>query len=307
MEAELLRLADAVYEGIVDLSVDSSTLDSRWEQLRRTRHQLMVMTGMPVQPYAPAMGYGQMDAVYSGWQDGGAAETPAEPISWKQKLLEAVTKRNKGGLAKGDFVYETVDDPSGGYYSTISSQSNQLTASYSSQTMAKSKRDAEQEAAMIALQSEFPEFFNQLNYAGQPNGQTGKKRKLAEVPADPMNPKSKLTASLFLLLERNPAKDDMTFDTNEVDGGFTSTLTMPNYDPTSSWHGQGANRKEAETAACDVALTELAPTLEPLQQAHKEKKARLNREKLGEMKEKLQAKKMAKDNASVDQQAAVAE
>jgi len=307
LEAALVQIADALHAGALDLNVDVNMLDSKYQQLKSTRAQVLASYGVSV-PEQAAPGNPDMSMKGAGayrQQKGGKPRQSIMPaksnsmvptistdeqgnIVWRNALFQACTKRSKAAPQKGDFIYETIQDPNGGgYMSTISSVSGQMQSSYSSPAPCPSKKSAEDEAAKIAFECEFPDMFHMV--LAQQGGiatkvsqnQSGKKRKADQISSRESNARSELHESIHLLCGRAPIQGDMVFETVDCPGGgYTSLIRLPNYDLEQSWtcpHGE--TKKLAEEGACAAVLAELSHILEPLKASHAEKKARLLQEK----------------------------
>jgi len=301
LEAGLIELADGLHEGALDLNVDESMVEAQFAQLKDTRRALLASYGVPVPqqpkksvnaPKQQAAGNGKQLAIFTQQQNTmipvGAVADDSQ-IQWKSLLAQACVKRNKVALPKGEFVYETVEDPSGGYVSTVSSNSGFLSGQYAGQVAAVSKKLAENEAAKAALEVEFPDIFPTMAATGampKASQNQPQKRKHAEITPQSVNSKSELHESIHLLCGRAPCKEDIVYETvNGEAGGYVSTVRLPHYDAMLAWTGsEAASKKLAEEAASQIALEQLASVIEPLKDEHRQKKAKLNKERIAALK-----------------------
>merc|ERR1712048_44323 len=131
--------------------------------------------------------------------------------SWKSRLVEAYNKaKGKADpLSKGSITYDAVDADGGGYTGSVTSDKFAGEISYSCSKVYKSKKKAEESAAMEAVKAEFPDY-----YAATPNAakkivdpasgapKVGEKRKLQ---ADPMH---EFTNGLQAIAGRALTKED---------------------------------------------------------------------------------------------------
>jgi len=308
-EAKFGEGTNKIYESLLDLNVPQSSLAASWDELLSVRAQILGLYGVPPDPaWAPS---GAAAAAAGGW--GGAA--PMDGEIWKSKLNEVAAKRSKRSLTKGEFVFTTVQDGSGGYTSTLSSPAL-LEAEYSSDAGCVSKKVAEQGAAKAAIQAEFPETYVILSASGAAaatawgvpqwpavRGQKRGRKTMEEEgdgPGGPPEGKSQLVHAVQLLLNRPVTKDDVVYETTEIEGdtkNYVSTVSLPSYEG-KSWQGETVtNKKEAEMSAAKMAYESLSPITQPLEDARKAKKVAMQAEKLTRLKETQAAKKATREAA----------
>merc|ERR1719468_688581 len=190
--------------------------------------------------------------------------------------MQAVVKRGKRTLTKGEMVYEA-SEKEGGFVATVSCQ--MLSAQYSGEA-ATSKKLAEHSAARAAIAAEFPE------EAGTAPGKSGGKgMKRTHAAAEEKDSKSTLMQSLQNLLQRTVQKGDVQFETNLVDagnasGGYVSYLTLPTYDAQAQWEGDRCDSKKlAEHSAAKRALTALQKVIAEASEAARLRKAEARKAK----------------------------
>jgi len=289
----------------LDLNIPTAILQPIWKHIQSTRDQLIVAHGAPV---------------VAGLGDGNSQRpTVQQPaVDWKGKLQHCFGKSIGASITKDMLHYETSEVETGektkGFVSILTVSLPHFNESFQGQTPCKSKKDAEKDVALLVLQQQFPQVFQQLTQepamqmvthamgqtmAGQP-GEHSKKRK-AESLEEP-DAKNRLMRSLSLLLGRCQTKADVAFDTQtftlEGKPTFVSTLKLPTYDATTAWTGEScASIKLAEFSACEVALDALADTIAPLAEEHAEKKKMKNREALSILKERVKEKREAQKAA----------
>eukprot|EP00429_Kryptoperidinium_foliaceum_P055674 CAMPEP_0176102154 /NCGR_PEP_ID=MMETSP0120_2-20121206/51239_1 /TAXON_ID=160619 /ORGANISM="Kryptoperidinium foliaceum, Strain CCMP 1326" /LENGTH=371 /DNA_ID=CAMNT_0017436211 /DNA_START=1 /DNA_END=1116 /DNA_ORIENTATION=+ len=325
LEHQLSTSANELYEGMLDLNVPMASIGSQWDKAVNLRSRLMQMYGVPAALAAPPTsggGGGMLGGMKGGAKGGmkGGMVPPAmmmaalteglgagagESIDYKGKLNQAIGKRFKRSLAKGDLIYTVVPVEGERTYNCSLMSPSCLEAEYWNSEPAASKRAAEHGAAKAALEAEFPEVAAELGVAnfasliGQGGIQaatTGKKRK---APGDPgEDAKSQLMHSLQLLLGRPVLKTDIVYDVQPVQSlegqAYQATVRFPEFDPSAVHQGDpAANQKQAQMNAAAVAVAVLAPTVAPLAEERKAKKARENKENLEKLKKAQQEKKEA--------------
>mmetsp|Transcript_71128 Transcript_71128/g.230950 ORF Transcript_71128/g.230950 Transcript_71128/m.230950 type:complete len:123 (+) Transcript_71128:632-1000(+) len=118
--------------------------------------------------------------------------------------------------------------------------------------------------------------------------------------AGPPEGKSALSHSVQMLPGRPVTKEDMVYETVQVEGaGNQSTVSLPTYDGGKPYHGPVApSKKEAEMAAAKLACSQLKSVVDQLEEEHKAKKAKKNAEGLARMKKMQEEKKAAAATAA---------
>mmetsp|Transcript_71127 Transcript_71127/g.230945 ORF Transcript_71127/g.230945 Transcript_71127/m.230945 type:complete len:122 (+) Transcript_71127:632-997(+) len=118
--------------------------------------------------------------------------------------------------------------------------------------------------------------------------------------AGPPEGKSALSHSVQMLPGRPVTKEDMVYETVQVEGaGNQSTVSLPTYDGGKPYHGPVApSKKEAEMAAAKLACSQLKSVVDQLEEEHKAKKAKKNAEAIVKMKKMHEDKKAAAATAS---------
>jgi len=184
----------------------------------------------------------------------------------KSMLNQFCQKMTKRSVGKGDIVYTTQTFPPSTFQTTVALLCLEGSPQYAGNT-ASTKKDAEQNAALIALQN------HSADAAALPvttPGQ-GKKRKAAEaglggmptaigVPASGQSGQNKmnLNAALGRILRRPLTKEDTVFQSVQTVGGFQCTLSMPGLPgewASLAWAGEvGTNDKQAQDNACLQAM-----------------------------------------------------
>lgn len=312
LEAKLSTDANSLYEGVLDLNVSGQHLEATWRTLVELRGKIREAYGAPPEAIStPAGGAGKGAGKQAGGSQwgadwGAAGGSGAGTIDWKSKLTQAVTKQSRRALTKGELAFRMVSEEANKYVAAVSFSGWQA-AEYTG-VEATSKRQAEHEAAKVALQAEYPEEYTAAE-AGQafqgfsawfaakgPEAmQTGQKRKAAALDGLPptIDPKSRLNQAIQLMLTRPIAKGDIQYDTRESEGSFISTVTLTNV-PGPIEGTAAENQKLAEQSAATAALEQLAPQLGPLEEEAKAKKAQKLREQRQARLEKVEQQKKAK-------------
>jgi len=165
------------------------------------------------------------------------------------------------------------------------------------------KKLAEQAAARVAVEAEFGEVSESpVAKPGKAGPAAGQKRSREAAP-DADNPKGRLHNALHLILGRNAMKDDVAYETSQLeDGTYVSTCSLPSYDASCVYQGEPAiSKKEAEKNAAEVTILELQDVVAPLEEEHKAKKQRRNREQLDALKQRTRTKE-GKDGAEVKEE-----
>merc|ERR1712039_138980 len=216
-------------------------------------------------------------------------------VSYKLMLRQ---RFEQGGHAVGkDFVvYATADAPGGGFVSQCTVQGQAYQGAQAS-----SKKLAEQEAAKAAMQILFPENALQL---GKPAGKGAKASSAKVTPKDGVpksDPQSRLRWALNLLLGRCVTKEDVVFETTEIEGGmFQSGCRLPNVPEYNEmvYTGEPAStRKDAETNAAKISMDQLEDLVAPLAEQKAEEKKIKELESKAKHAERMAAKGVGKGDA----------
>jgi len=291
LSGECAEWTNYLSELILDLNSPDEELYSTWDKVLDIRQELLQLHGMG----SALGGKGPVQTAL------GEAPAGAEKVDWKGKLQQLYAKRFNTAVEKGTIVYTCEDIPGQGFMAAVSADLFRE-GTYHGDPMS-TKKLAEQAAAHIAVLEEFGDEASPPSYppqAGRPTASpaVGAKRKRAEA-AEPVPPKSRLHNSMHLLLGRNATKEDVGYETVQLeDGNYVSTLSLPGYDAGCVYQGApGQNKKDAEQNAAEVANQQLQEVVAPLEEEHKAKKARINREKLDSLKKRKQEE--VKDEAQV--------
>lgn len=252
------------------------------------------------------------------------APSPSAPFDearklrpWRQQLQEAYLGEHKT-IAKGDISYsiEQVDPPKQSFVATVSSE--KFSDSYAGEP-GRSKGAAEDNAAMVAVEAEFPDFFQELRSGGIPTSNKGfnkLKRKAAEEEGEEdgekkvggQDAKSKLNVALMLLTGGCIGKDALEYATTEKDEKTTAMLVIKCLGGLKKFKGDAVDgtgkkvQKEAEKKAAEAALKALAKQISVAEgkavgvRAEKEAQKKASWEVLlAQKKEEKAAAKAAKD------------
>lgn len=192
-----------------------------------------------------------MDGEGSGVADSGADSN-------KQLLHSAHSKALKKSLKKGEDIVYAVNEVGEGdeKYQAMVTIANQTFAGEAS----KSKRDAEDSAAEMALSDLYPDA-----------KATGIKRKMA---AEEVPPKGQLHQAIQAIRGASCSKEDMEINVEESpSGGFKAVLVL-SFMNNARFTGTGASKKDAQNAAAAAALKNNAfkSKLAAAQQANKANK-----------------------------------
>jgi hypothetical protein len=140
-----------------------------------------------------------------------------------------------------------------------------------------------QEAIMSALSG---------GSSAAPSGK-GVKRSIGseELPA-----KTRLVHAVQLLVGRPVTKEDIVYKVEGEVGAYLCSVSIPHTGNTYAGSKEKL-QKAAEASAAEVALKSLKDKVAPLEEEHKAKKAKANKEAIEALKEKMAAKKAAKKAA----------
>lgn len=283
LERQFQERANSLFDGLMCWDTTQSQLEQGWQEV-------VALRSLCMQAYGGVADEGQTD--------------------WKNPLYAAFCKQHKRSCTKTDMQFEVLEvagvspgQPSGFISSLTCIDFSQK---YTSHDIAVTKKRAEQLAAKMAFECEFPEAYAAFcqgsgipatTYAPTQSVPQGNKRKAAEQSPEvaPKDFKTRLTHATYLLVDKSLSKGDIRYDTSQAeDGAYVSTVTLQVYDPSVGYTGRlAASSKQAEASAADAALTALALIIEPAEEAHKQKKLKKNRETLAALKERTKAKKAA--------------
>eukprot|EP00930_Biecheleria_cincta_P032409 TRINITY_DN224_c0_g1_i2.p1 TRINITY_DN224_c0_g1~~TRINITY_DN224_c0_g1_i2.p1 ORF type:complete len:344 (-),score=85.16 TRINITY_DN224_c0_g1_i2:175-1119(-) len=228
----------------------------------------------------------------------GPGAAPSQP-RWKGKLYENL-KRN--GMEEKPSYVAMANTGGQGFLGTATVNGQ----SFVSNEPAKSKKDAESNAAKEAFQALFPEQFSELS-EGASNAAwmmemfpVGKGQKRKGPPAD-LPAKSKLMNSVQLMIRnasnRCITKEDIIYATTENEGPpktFMATVTIMEYEGGKSFSGEWCDSKmNAENSAATAAYNAMSDMLGALEEEHAAKKKAKNQKELAALIERTAAKKEA--------------
>jgi hypothetical protein len=282
LEKKFSGMAHRANVKLMDLNVPMSEIASYICQVLACRKELLDKYGVPADPKYSPLGAA-----------GGAAG--AEEVPWKQKLVEAVARKNGRTIKKEEVTYVTIcPDESAKppkYTSTVSSPL--LSSEHVSAEPQPSKRQAESAAAQSALKVEFPEEYQKAT--GPPKGQ---KRKADDFK---LEGKSLLCSIASKILGRPITKEDISYETEEVAGSdpkkYVSTVSVPAHNKSKYKGDEKESKKDAEHAAANKCVAALEKTCKKVLEEHAAKKARDTKEALEKLVAATKAKKEAKKAA----------
>lgn len=305
LEMEFCQSANAFFEYLMDWNSSAPQLEQGFRELLSLRARCMQAYGMPATKGgggAKAAGGGALTQVSDGGQ-----------VNWKGEFIGQLAKLIKRSTTKDEVTFDVQEvegqtpGRAGGYIATMSCTVLPSGQSYQGQEVQAGKKQAEQAAAKVALQTEFPEAFARLSGMASfaPPAKQGQKRKAADAlppqnqnTSDPGEFKQRLTQAATLLVGRSLEKGEVVYEVTEAEGQYTATVTLQGYDPGTGYQGLPAsNKKLAESQAAEAALAALADQLAPVEAAHREKKKAKNQESLAKLKESRAAKTAGVQNA----------
>jgi len=300
VEAKFAAQSNLFYEKCMDLNTPQSTVANSLDVLMKTRSTLLGLYGVAPDP--------KWTGSITAPTGAGGAGVPGTPVIWSQKLHECLSKKAARVMTKGEIIFNTtaVDETNKSFVSTLSAPTL-LSAEYSSEGPCISKAAAQHSAAMVAMQEEFAEVYAQLVGPYAPTAAAkGQKRKggpdgAPVASAGPPEGKSMLSHFVQLLLGRPVAKEDMVYESVQLEGGagFQATVALPTYVGGKSYQGAVApTKKEAEMAAAKLACAQLRNVVVVLEEEHKAKKAKKNAEAIVKMKKMHEDRKAAAATAS---------
>lgn len=216
-------------------------------------------------------------------------------IAWKGRLQQALCATHKCVCSKETLVY-TVEEEGEGFVCSISS--DMFENVYGSEGVCASKKGAEENAAMVTMQAEFPAYYKSAPEAAKEIGADLSHEYIFAVPGEQMgrgvqkkklngqdgqggqDPISKFTMSMSVVLGRALVKGDISYTVEDVGGsGFKATCTTNCTDPPQSFKGKyvagklKVNSKEAERSAATAALAGFQDEIDVAMPAHLAKKA----------------------------------
>lgn len=247
-------------------------------------------------------------------KDGDAKTEQAANLPWKSRLSQAYSSTYKLCPVKDvSVVYTTSPEGDDGLF-TSTVTSDKFPGAHQAESPQISKKLAEESAAMVALQNEFPDVFATVpeeekdkgaaaffGYEDTPKAPKGEKRKSPSdevkpnIPVEP-DAKSKLNSGLMILLGRSLTKGDTEFGVNEVDGHQVGTVTLNCLDQ-QVFEGEpvaGVSKeakKLTQFSAATVALASLQDQIDAKIPEHEARKA--------EKKASFEAKKLEKEAAAL--------
>jgi hypothetical protein len=211
------------------------------------------------------------------------AEDPDK--SWKARLHEAYTKTKKEVPTKDLFEYTTESLGEAGYSSILAS--SVFSDTYASPDVLPSKKLAEEAAAKVALQAEYPDIFAKIPASiknkslkkkaapVQVKLEKGQKRPAGAPPQ--LDHKGKLYNAVARLIPRPLTKEDIVFEVAETAGKLTAKVTMTAFEGVTvagkAVDAKTKKKKDAENNAAHAALIKYSKEFREAEVAHKEKKA----------------------------------
>jgi len=224
---------------VMDPSVSQAECQALATQLMSFRNSIFSIGGGPGDRKRKLPGSG------AGSSGGSGVESP------KYKLHEAIAQRLERSCTKDDISYNTTADPRGGFTCTIEGAPGVLEGSYTNETPEPSKKAAEQAAAMVVLEAEFPA--------------------LPVVPAKRKEmPKTLLVCTMQTLLK---SSQKIEYTTVKTDGQYVSSIDLPETAYSSAQRFIGApapTEKDAENEAASAALETLGNIGEQVRQKEAE-------------------------------------
>jgi len=323
LEETLSTKSWSLYENMLNLNVSQADVCKQWNDLNNLRTKILNIYGVPTKAVAkPMMAIGNGAARGAGGKGKGAAKgqapaakkSPGEPYSWKNVLVQLITRRVNRSITKAELTYDCAPaneaDSNAGFYCRIFSPVGDvgiLTQPYATEEASINKKVAEQAVARIAVQYDFPNDFDacvkqenaaisagfgiagmsqtQAPNAGAVPATQGAKRARAEtLTQNAMDPssvdgKNRVQHVAQLLLGRSVTKADIAWEYMETDGGHVATVAIIGYDATQYTSEVRASKKEAETQAAESLVESLRVFWEPLEEQRIVKKAEAARQK----------------------------
>jgi len=243
---------------------------------------------------------------------GGASAMTAQQgcSTWRAQLSNAYARMHKG-TTKDCIKYETETIEASGrrsaYRSTVSS--DEFESQYTGDQCT-SKKFAEDSAAMVAMEAEFPEDFE---YAQMPKTekafkkakkkQQGEKRSLE---GQQMDPKSKLNNAMSLLSPQQITKAMIEYETKDEEGSTIATVTINCFGTPQVFSGETEpgtskeSKKRAETSAAEAAFAHFEEQYTAAKEEHEAKKKEKDDQKKTEWQAMLARKKEEKAAQSLE-------
>jgi len=253
-------------------------------------------------------------AFAQGFQsNGGAASMPSQAKGgvhpWKGDLIQCFQKANKTAPTKDDIQYEVSEVEGGGFIAVVTVQGEAHTGE-----PAASKKNAEHNAAQVAVEALFPDHTPQGVGGGGPSpmmsqqmmmqmmGKGGGKMQMDQQPPggklkfEDQPIKCRFIHGIQLLAQRSLTKEDIVFSTEPVEGEenkFVGTVTVNVTGDTFTGKAK-SSKKEAEASAVEAAMKDMGERIKPFEEEHKAKKKEKNKVALEALKAATIAKKEAK-------------
>jgi len=224
-------------------------------------------------------------------------------LPWRCQLNQAYARKHKT-MVKNSIAYETsqVEPPKNTFVSSVSSEN--FKQAYTGES-ASSKRFAEDNAAMVAMEAEFPADYKASQAPKTEKGWRRNKRKEKEEVGE-KDAKVKLNHSMMQLLQGSLTKETLQYTTTESNGTTTATLVITGLGDKKEFTGEASgaskqSKKDAELNACQAALEGLEEQIAAAQAVAAEKKTEKEAKKksewdvlLAKKKEEKAAEKAAK-------------
>lgn len=218
--------------------------------------------------------------------------------SWKGKFFVAYQQSTKKSPTKEDLKYEVTEvtaDEKKGYQAVLTVAGSE----YAGEVSFGSKKDAENEAAKVAMKEMFPQVHAGMSAKSGKGGQGTKRPRgpKEEVDLESLGPKERLNHVLPFLLGHTQAKGDLIFQMDESGEGntkYTATCLLPAID-VSFASPPSASKKAAEDAAAEATYEGMRAQFQPLLEEHKLKKAKLKQEKMVELKARSDANRAERE------------
>jgi hypothetical protein len=259
--------------------------------------------------YTEAEAYHESQAKAAEWAADSPAQDPSRKLlPWRSQLQEAFARKYKT-ITKGAISYECVksDEDPRHFVATVSSA--QFATSYTG-APGLGMKFAQDNAAVKAMEAEFPEDFKASSTPKTNKGFKAAKRKAAKEADEPggekrkgvMNedPKSALNHAMMTMHDGPLAKGDVEYTTAEEDGKTVATVTIKCVKPVKKFkgapvEGTGAKiKKEAEGKAAEAALKGMKQKIDAAQEVAAVKKAEKEEKKKSEWNILLAKKKEEK-------------
>jgi len=189
-------------------------------------------------------------------------------VLWKTRFNQAFGKRYKVNCSKDSILYTTVEDADGKFTSSLSS--DKFENAHAGE-MQPSKRLAEESAAMVALEAEFPNVYNSFpEEARKLEVELVEKQRGVKIKNDPYghdsagkDPKSQLNQGMTIIVERSLTKGDAVYSSSKSNGMYTAVVTLHCLVEPQSFTGEpAAEQKAAEANAARAALEEWTDAIE---------------------------------------------